>query len=381
MKAKETRFLYLSAILVLILLTAAACPVSAHHKEHRIALLHPVEKGNLFWDQVEDFMKAATDDLGMRLEVHYAHGIRRKMKEQVQEASGGESPADALVILGFRKLGADLLRIVDENKTPVFLINQGVAQEEQEGPRVALKHWIGEMLPDDESAGFDLANVLIDAALKAGKAGKDGKVDIVALGGTYPSPFGPGEQREKGLYRALTQRDDARLKRIVPAHWKRAVAREKFLQLHKIYPEASVYWAANDQIALGVMDASAELGLKLGLDIISGGVDWTPQALESIEAGGLTASLGGHFMEGGWAAVLLYDWFHGRDFAEETVAFRSRMGLLTKDTVGPYKRNFHGKGGWDKIDFRKFSKVLNPEVGSYAFGFEAVLEQIKGNHH
>jgi ABC-type sugar transport system substrate-binding protein len=376
MKVKETRFLYLSAILVLILLTAAACPVSAHHKEYRIALFTPWEKGDLFWGQVADFMKAATDDLGMKLEVYYAHGTRRKMEEQVQEASAGESPPDALVILSFRKSGPELLQIAEENKIPVFLINAGVDIEKLKGPRVVLKHWIGEMLPDDESAGFDLANVLIDEALKAGKAGKDGKVDIVALGGTYRFA-GPAVHRENGLLRALKLRDDARLKRIVPAHWKRSIAREKFLQLHKIYPEVSVYWAANDQIALGVMDASAELGL----DIISGGVDWTSKALELIEAGRLTVSLGGHFMEGGWAAVLLYDWFHGRDFAEETVAFRSRMGLLTKDTVGHYKRSFQGKDGWDKIDFRKFSKVLNPEVGSYAFGFETVLEQIKGNHH
>jgi ABC-type sugar transport system substrate-binding protein len=373
MKAKESRFLYLSALLALVLLTAVAHPAHAHHKDYRIALFTPWEKDDLFWSQVVDFMKAATDDLGMRLEVHYAHGTRREMKEQVQEASGGESPPDAQVVLSFRKSGPDLLRIAEENKIPVLLINAGVDNEKLGEPRVVLKHWIGEILPDDESAGFDLANVLVDAALKAGKAGKDGKVDIVALGGTYT--FGPAELREKGLHRALKLRDDARLKRIVPAHWKRAVAREKSLQLHKIYPDASVYWAANDQIALGVMDASAELGL----DVISGGVDWTSKALESIESGRMTASVGGHFMEGGWAAVLLYDWFHGRDFAEETVAFRSRMGILTKDTVGPYKRNFHGKGGWDKIDFRKFSKVLNPEVGSYAFGFEAVLSQVKGH--
>ncbi|MDM8515525.1 ABC transporter substrate-binding protein [Desulfobacterales bacterium HSG16] len=373
MKAKESRFLYLSALLALVLLTVAANPVDAHHKDYRIALFTPWEKGDMFWGQLVDFMKAATDDLGMRLEVHYAHGSRRKMKEQVQETCGGESPPDALVVLSFRKSGPNLLRIAEESKIPVFLINAGVDTKKLKGPRVVLKHWIGEMLPDDESAGFDLANVLVDAALKAGKAGKDGKVDIVALGGTYT--FGPAEQRENGLHRALKLRGDARLKRIVPAHWKRAVAREKFLQLHKIYPDASVYWAANDQIALGVMDASAELGL----DVISGGVDWTSQALELIEAGRLTASLGGHFMEGGWAAVLLYDWFHGRDFAEETVTFRSRMGLLTKDTMGLYKKSFHGKGGgWDKIDFRKFSKVLNPEIGSYAFGFEAVLSQVKG---
>ena len=376
MKAKKSRFMCLSVLLALVLLTTAAHPVGAHHKDHRIDLFTPWEKGDLFWGQLADFMKAATDDLGMRLEVHYAHGSRRKMKEQVQEATAGESPPDALVVLSFQKSGPELLQIAEENKIPVFLINAGVDTEELKGPRVVLKHWVGEILPDDESAGFDLANVLVDAALKAGKAGKDGKVDIVALGGTYRFA-GPAVRRENGLLRALKLRDDATLKRIVPAHWKRSIAREKFFQLHIIYPEVSVYWAANDQIALGVMDASAELGL----DIISGGVDWTSKALELIEAGRLTASLGGHFMEGGWAAVLLYDWFHGRDFAEETVAFRSRMGLLTKDTVGAYKRSFQGKGGWDKIDFRKFSKVLNPEVGSYAFGFEAVLEQMKGNHH
>ncbi len=72
--------------------------------------------------------------------------------------------------------------------------------------------------------------------------------------------------------------------------------------------------------------------------------------------------------------VLLYDYLHGMDFAEEALQTRSAMGILTKKNVDAYLQKF-GSGHWDAVDFTKFSKKLNPALKQYNFGIDAILAQ------
>jgi ABC-type sugar transport system substrate-binding protein len=122
-------------------------------------------------------------------------------------------------------------------------------------------------------------------------------------------------------------------------------------------------------MALGVIEAIKQLRLKPGQDILVGSIDWIPAALEAIQRGELAVSLGGHYWESAWSAILLYDYLRGHDFSGEALAFFSSMGLLTRKNIDQHLRHTR-KGreqGWVSIDFKKWSKAYHPRHAPYQF--------------
>jgi hypothetical protein len=107
-----------------------------------------------------------------------------------------------------------------------------------------------------------------------------------------------------------------------------------------------------------------------------GGIDWTPPSLQAVREGRMVATLGGHFLEGAWALVLLHDFHHGRDFAAEGLDWRTQMVPITRDTVDTFLRFLEG-GDWEWIDFRAFSRVANPALKHYDFSLRALFAQRK----
>lgn len=55
-----------------------------------------------------------------------------------------------------------------------------------------------------------------------------------------------------------------------------------------------------------------------------------------MKSGELSVAAGGHYVDGAWVMVLLHDYFHGRDFAEEGVQKITKMAIVTQDNVGHY---------------------------------------------
>ena len=91
-----------------------------------------------------------------------------------------------------------------------------------------------------------------------------------------------------------------------------------------------------------------------------------------MRSGQLAALAGGHFIAGAWALVMLYDYHHGRDFASEGLELeRPMFTLFTPAMARRYQQRF-GQG-FDRLDVRPYSKVLNPTVQRYQFGFAQLL--------
>ena len=215
---------------------------------------------------------------------------------------------------------------------------------------------------------------MIAAARDRGLGGSHERIGIVALTGNMSDSA--AIERNKGLTRAVEESPEADLLQMVPARWNRDQARRKAHGLIKRYPDCVVLWGANDPMALGGIDAARTLGLDPGRNFLVGGIDWNRPALEAIRKGGMVASIGGHFMEGGWVLVMLHDLFHGRDFADDEGAdLRSEMGVLDAGNIATYIDRF-SNSDWDRIDFTRFSKILTPAVERYDFSLNAVLEQL-----
>jgi len=352
---------------------------NATQARYTFAVFMPRFAGDSFWDLLGAFMQAACDDLGVQLQIHYGQGDAERFKQLVRQAVSGPNKVDAVFFQNFKETAPELLRIASEAKVPAMLIDSSLNERDREQygkPRTHFPYWVGDFIPDNEEAGMDLTLELLRQASAQGLADARGKLHVLALAGetdtgsaSYP--------RVKGLKLALHSQKNVILQDLQPAFWSQEVAHDSFLRLAARYPsQPLLLWAANDPMALGALAAAQSLQLEPGKQLLVGGMDWTEEAQQAIQSGQLAASVGGHFMLGGWAAVLLYDYLKGLDFAEESAEMRLRMDILSQHNIDFYRQNF-GQGEWGKIDFRQFSKAYHPELRKYDFGLQAITQQLQ----
>lgn len=335
----------------------------------RVVFLDALRPENPWRRELVGAMRAAANDLGIdfvdRAVGHWPGDILAQARQVVE----GPGRPDYLLVTLHRGTGPGLLEVAERAGVPVFVINSGLLPEDRArygGPRQHFRHWLGQMLPDDVGAGRELALLLLEAARARG----DVPVRLVALEGRRGD--GSAELREEGLREALAASPGAELLQGVSASWREDVARRKAFLLWRRYPELRALWAANDSMALGALKGLEDAGA--GGRVLVGGMDWTPEALEAVRGGRLVASLGGHFLEGAWALVLLYDYHQGRDFASEQLEWRTRLLPLTRDTVDAWLRLRAGTD-WEAFDFRAFSTAAHPGLAHHDFSLQALLAQ------
>jgi len=364
---------FLAGLFVLLGVSAAAAvPPLPVGEGPKVACINPGWKNDQFWQDTDGAMEAAARELGVRLRIYEA-SRPEDVIALVRQLAGGPDRPDYILTTTQKGVRTHLLEATEEAKIPTFIFNSGLLDEDRRrvgGPREQFKYWIGEMLPHEEQAGRDLANLLVDAAVQAKRTGPDGRVRVLALGGTETDSG--AQLRNEGLKRALSERHDAELLQIVNAHWVYEEARDKALLMFRRYPEVDVLWSANDRMALGAIEAMRSMGREPGRDVMVGGMDWDARVLSAVEQGKMVATIGGQILEGAWAMVLLCDYYHGIDFASERVAWRSEMLPLTKETAGPSTK-YLGPGNWEKLNFRRFSKFHNPDLKTYNFSIKTLM--------
>lgn len=374
---KRFHFALLAAVTGLTMLAVTVTSANAADRTIHVAFFNPQNADDPFWLPVEKFMRAAANDLDMELTTYVAGHSRERMIEQVREAVSGPTKPDFIVFKNFKSNAPEILKIAEAHGVKSFVFNAGLTADERAvhgAPREQYAQWIGSMFPDDRLAGYTLATSLIERARALGLSRGDGKISMMGLTGTLSDS--PAIERTLGLERALEESPDVVFHQLVPAHWNHDQAVTKTMGLLGRYADASVLWAANDPMALGAIDGALLAGRTPGRDFIVGGVDWNSPALEAVKNGTMHITIGGHFMEGGWVMVLLHDYAHGRDFANDGGTSRfSEMASLTQNNIDKYIEKFANED-WDRVDFSRFSKVKNPALKSYDFSLKRILEQL-----
>ena len=94
--------------------------------------------------------------------------------------------------------------------------------------------------------------------------------------------------------------------------------------------------------------------------------------MTALRTGELSALAGGHFLTGAWALVMLYDHAHGTDFASEGLEqVRPMFTLLDKSQIDRYEHRISAPLA--PLDFRSYSKHLNPRLRRYGFELKHLL--------
>lgn len=348
-----------------------------------IVFVNPSSEDDGFWNDFQTFMEAAAEDLNIDLDVMHSDRDALIMLDNIRQIANRPNRPDAVVFQNLKKNGEEAIEIMDDAGIPSFVVNAGVDYAEIGLPRRRYSNWLGDLIPDDEVAGYTMALLLVETARFSGLVDADGNVNILAFRGTISDRA--SEERVAGLERAIVELENVVLQQIVTANWREDIAADKFYWLQQRYPEIHVVWAANDSMAVGVAKRAAEMGIlsladsERYIDLLVGGVDWIASARELVQSGDIMLSMGGHFMDGAWTLVLLRDYFDGIDFASDTTQLRSQHSVLNSTNIDAYQEYMGDSTQWGAIDFRVFSKSYSPELQSYDFSLDAILQQFVTN--
>jgi ABC-type sugar transport system substrate-binding protein len=256
-----------------------------------------------------------------------------------------------------------MLEALAPSPARLFVIHSDVTDEQRRdtgNERERYPRWIGSATPDNTRGVFRLAQALHDAL---------GGRPIRALGITGPPSTPVSNERAQGLKDYVAGVPGARLEQLVYSDWSEADGQRKAWVLLARYPEANLIWTANDEMAMGALQAASGHGAK----VVVGGMGGWARALRSIADGGLTATLTGHHLIGAWALVMLYDHANGIDFASDGGVRRKLdyLHVVTRANLREYENTFaeHER----PIDFRRYSKAHRPQLAHYDFSFAPLL--------
>lgn len=347
--------LFLSALLWVSVVAAAQAPP-------KVAFLVPnPPNAQPFWTQTIEIMEAVAEDLNIDLRIAYSKAGSYNHKKDGLALLDSQPPPDYFLTLYLLEATKHHLDRAEQLNINTFIFNAGLVAEDRVEigrPRKKYRHWLGQMVPEDREAGYLLADTLIAKAKAAGKTDDRGKVHLLGVGA-----FGASidKSREQGLDKRLGERDDAMIGQTILTGWSPVTAYRETLEALKQQPDIGAIWCVSDATALGAVKAAKEAGKIPGRDIFIGGIDWSREGLNAVAAGDLAVSVGGHFLEGAKALILIHDYHYGIDFADNPgVEMKTVMQSITADNVGDYL-DMLNKPDWRKIDFKQFSRKYNPK--------------------
>ena len=318
-----------------------------------------------FWRMVSDFMAEVAVDLDLDLEVVFDSGNHRYTYLQVAEdVLGRQDKPDYLVFMSKEHVTTRMLTYANEMGVKAFTFDTDIPAATKAAlgvPRETLPNWIGHMVPDNVAVGRTITTVLEQQSQRLGLIRPGQPLPIFALSGTLDSSAAKGRQR--GLMDEVDA-NRSKLLQLVDAQWDRQLAKDKSLVLLRRYPQVEAIWSASDGMALGAIEAVRLMGRRPGEDIVIGGVDWEPEALEAIRSGELAVSLGRHFMGGGLALLLLHDYHYGFDFADDTSppVLSYHLKPATIDNVDVVEQIMDHEN-WRNVDFGRFSRTDSEKPG------------------
>ncbi len=327
-----------------------------------VVFLNPGLSGEPFWTEYSRFMQDAADDLGIELEVRYGERDVQRIVEQAREIAQRPHKPDYLLFANEMYTGPEILRVLGDSGIRLFALHSNLNAEQRArvgGPREQYRNWIGSLVPNDEEAGYLMARELLSR--------HPDRTELLAFSGVKNTPS--SLLREAGLARALAEHPQVRMRQLLYGEWKRQRAYEQASALLPRYPQLDLIWSANDEMAMGVVDAAREQGRKLHITALNN----SEAALLGRASGEFDALVSGHFLLGGCALVMLYDYQQGQDFAARGGVDQQANLLRLIDAKQAQQLKARLKREDIGLDFRSFSATRQPTMQRYACSIDSLL--------
>ncbi len=326
--------------------TPTPVPPTPTPKPLKFGFLIPTVE-NPFWVNCSGFAEEAARALGIDLIVENFHN--REDEELADlEALIARGIDGLLLVPQTGEIGPALLRMAEGAGIKVIGIDRWPEVEPGDPEYPGYFAFIG---PNDEKAGYGIAKALAEHGVTkmfsinlfhgasvtedraAGMRRGAQEFGIQILAEDWGAPV--GETREWGVIRT-----------------------ENYLSRFP-GPGFNGVWNVCDETAMGVVKIVQERGL--GDQILVGGMDMIPDAMQAVKDGTYLFTTGGHWLQGGFAVVMLFDYFHGVE-PTETIVKIDLIGVTSEnvDDVAegliPFPPEF---------DFKAISRYYNPEVETH----------------
>ena len=353
------------------LLLFSAAFINAARAES-VLFLNPGSTQEAFWVSYSQFMQAAARDLGIDLYILYSQRQPELTLAQARIALQGPNRPDYLIFVNEQYVAPQILRLAHNSGVKLFMVNNALTPEQLSlvGPELERDpSWIGSMVANDGEAGYLMLSEIIrqHGPVSAGQS-----VDLLAFSGPKNTPA--AQLREKGLYRALAEHPEVRLRQRVYGEWNKNRAYDQATLLLKRYPATALIWSANDEMAFGAMQAAQEAGKVVGRDVLFSAVNSSIPALEARIDGRLSALVGGHFTLGGWAMVLIGDDAKGIDISQFGGRNRKVPLLQLIDRQQAQHLLVQVRSETWQVPFARLSAQGKPASWHYPFSLNTVLQ-------
>lgn len=345
----------------------------------RVTFINPDSPDNFFWRRMTQFMQAAAKDLNIDLNVIYGNAERFLTKQKTLAAIESSKPGDYLVFVFQYGSEAAILDSAEQAGVYSIAINTDPSQETKHSirhPRQHYRFWLSHLSPNDQKVGFDLADYLIRQLIQNGQ---QQPVEMIAISGTQDSSA--AIERNLGLSRFVQHANNVTLHQITWARWQTDISEFQTQRLLKRYPQTCAIWTASDGMAKGAYQATLSLEKSNCEYFQIGGVDWSEWGLNAVRDGSIATTVGGHFMEGAWALVLIHDHHNLGEQGSIPTRIKTPMQLIHKGNYHLYEKVLEPEN-WSRINFRNFSQKHSEIEFSYNFSTEAVrLQLIQSQTH
>lgn len=343
--------------------------VSLGQPSFSVLFVNPSTPDDPFWNETEAVMRAAALQNNVQVDVIYGEGNRYVQLEELKKYLQGDSAPDYVIVLNYPGHAEQTMNVLELYDIDFITLEQtitGVERERVKNPKERYKHWLGELYHDNFKAGSLLAKSLIDSAKE-----QQQPLNLVALNGHYGSE---SDIRNKGLQSYL-QTHGLSLSQTVYANWSKQEAIDKTKLLLRRYPETTIIWSASDLMAIGAHTAIKQLSSESKQHpFFIGGFDWLKDSLALINRGQLTASVGGHYMMGGWALITLVDMHQGNRFWQNNNKIEFELDVITKKNIADY-RWLIDMHDWSLIDFDNY-KLSNTNKSHYDFDIKSLRKPV-----
>ncbi|MBB3398805.1 D-allose transporter substrate-binding protein [Rhizobium sp. BK060] len=233
---------------------------------------------NPFWQSVEKGAKTKAAELGVEVDV-FASPNEEDTQAQLQLFEDVSTRGYKGVVFAPISPVNLVQPAATAYKSGIALVNIG-EQIDVAGLKQAGGNIEAFVTTDNKTIGKKGADFIID---KLGSAG--GEVAIVEGKPGVSS----GEERKAGAAETLSAASGVKLVASQPADWDRLKALDVAANILQSSPDLKAFYCANDSMALGVVQAVQNAG-RAG-QVIVVGTDGVPEALDSVAAGRLTATV------------------------------------------------------------------------------------------